>query len=115
MRTINIIGDTSVVNQPVRLSTELGVRSKELGRYNNILTPNNRKAMSIEFTTDSRRRAQKIAQYLADKLQSPEHLPFFYKVAWRLSPDIIGRLVEVSAVARNRRAYFIACAKAAMR
>jgi hypothetical protein len=54
----------------------------------------------------------RIASYLVDKFNSPEHRPFFLKVAWRFSEAAIMRLVEL-AFERGTypRAYFIKSVK----
>lgn len=50
----------------------------------------------------------RVAQYLVDKFQSPQHHDFFCKAAWALNDAAIHSLVEKSfAVARIPRAYFI--------
>ena len=55
---------------------------------------------------------EKLAAYLCDKFESPDHMNLFLKVAWRLDKGTIDRLVGTAfELGTNKRAYFIALVK----
>lgn len=90
----------SEVAWPVASSPRKNPRTKE---DVNILVPRNPR---------SQKSTDQLAQYLVDKLQSPDHRPAFLRYAWRLDEAFIHSTAEVALTnARNPRAYFIASCK----
>jgi hypothetical protein len=85
--------------------------SEQLGE---LLGPRNPESNSILGPRNPRTQADtdRIANYLVDKFASPEHRPFFLKVAWRFSEAAIAKLVELALErGTNPRAYFIRSVK----
>src|SRR4051794_37863407 len=77
--------------------TLLGPRNKD----GNIL-------LGIPRSKKTQRDTDALADYLVEKFGSPAHRPLFLKVAWRLEPGTIDRLVGTSfELGANPRAYFI--------
>lgn len=68
--------------------------------------PRNRGRVKTQQSTDRK------AHWLVDKFNSPEFLPVFRKVAWRLDDGTIDRLVAAAfEMGDNPRAYFIGSVK----
>lgn len=55
-----------------------------------------------------------IASRIADKLQEPQNINFFYKVAWRLPESVIWANLEASTNKTNPGAYFVTLCKMEM-
>lgn len=59
----------------------------------------------------------RLADYMVQTFSSPDYLPAFLKIAWRLDTGTIHNLVGKTkeANSRNPRGYFITCAKNEMK
>ena len=82
-----------VTDMATSVSGVLGPRNQE---FKNLVPMRKQLGLGDNTHTGRSKETEVTADYLVEKLQSPEHRPFFLKAAWRLPRGTIDRLVAAS-------------------